>query len=121
MRPYHLFTCAVTYGELDEVVRCVFNNKRLIMTINRREALALGIATFLMTDARRVKAQDMAGQTVIVVGAGLAGLAAAQRLQAQGAIALLAPRLNLAPDGSMDQFRGTPQSVSPTRSAPKHS
>lgn len=85
MRPYYLFICAVTYGELDEVVRCVFNNKRLIMTINRREALALCIETFLMTNARRVKAQDLSGRTVIVVGAGLAGLTAAQRLQSQGA------------------------------------
>ena len=80
-----MFICAVTYGELDEVVRCVFNNKRLIMTINRREALALSIETFLMTNARRVKAQDLSGRTVIVVGAGLAGLTAAQRLQSQGA------------------------------------
>lgn len=55
------------------------------MTINRRDSLKLCIAAYLATIASQAGAKDLSGTKVIVVGAGLAGLAAAQRLKAQNA------------------------------------
>jgi len=55
------------------------------MTITRRTALKLSITAFLGSLAIRSRAQDIAGTKVIVIGAGLAGLAAAKQVQAQGA------------------------------------
>lgn len=59
------------------------------MSINRRDALKLSIAAYLTTLASRAGAQEMSGTKVIVVGAGVAGLAAAQKLQAEGAEVLV--------------------------------
>jgi monoamine oxidase len=55
------------------------------MSINRRKALLMGLGTYLTALAPCASAQDMSGTKVIVIGAGLSGLAAAQRLRAQGA------------------------------------
>lgn len=54
-------------------------------TLTRRDALKASIATFLASLTSPVNAQDLEGPEVIVVGAGLAGLAAAKELQAHGA------------------------------------
>lgn len=55
------------------------------MSINRRDALRLGTAGLLISLAGRAHAQDINGTKVIVIGAGIAGLAAANRLKARGA------------------------------------
>ena len=55
------------------------------MRLTRRDTLRLGIFTFLSTLTSPAVAQDLSDQKVIVIGAGLAGLAAAQALQARGA------------------------------------
>jgi monoamine oxidase len=59
------------------------------MTITRRAALKLSITAFLGGLATRSRAQDMVGTKVIVIGAGLAGLAAAKQVQEQGADAII--------------------------------
>lgn len=59
------------------------------MTINRRSALGLSLSALLASLASTSRAKSMAGKTVIVIGAGLAGLAAAQRLKSQGADVLV--------------------------------
>lgn len=51
----------------------------------RRQTLKLGIASFLAALASRAPAQDLTGKTVIVVGAGISGLAAGQTLRKSGA------------------------------------
>ncbi len=56
-----------------------------ILNLNRRDALKLGIATYLTTFASSAKSRPLTDTRVIVVGAGLSGLAAAHELQAQGA------------------------------------
>tara|TARA_R110000868_G_scaffold41729_5_gene142137 strand:- start:138 stop:1478 length:1341 start_codon:yes stop_codon:yes gene_type:complete len=53
--------------------------------MTRRHSLKLGIAAFLTSLAGKVAAQEMLGARVIVVGAGIAGLAAAKLLQSLGA------------------------------------
>ena len=55
------------------------------MSINRRDTLKLSIASYLAAMTGRVDARDLSGTKVIVIGAGVAGLAAAHQLQAQGA------------------------------------
>lgn len=55
------------------------------MTLTRRNTLKLGIAAFLTSLTGRATAREMTGTKVIVVGAGIAGLAAAKQLQFQGA------------------------------------
>lgn len=47
--------------------------------------MKLGIASFLAALASRAPAQDLTGKTVIIVGAGIAGLAAGQALRKSGA------------------------------------
>lgn len=55
------------------------------MDFNRRKTLKLSIAAYLTSLASVAKGQDLSGTKVIVVGAGLSGLAAARELQTQGA------------------------------------
>lgn len=55
------------------------------MTITRREALKFAIAAFFSSFTGAAASQSLAGKKVIVVGAGIAGLGAAQQLHAQGA------------------------------------
>lgn len=55
------------------------------MPMTRRDTLKLSISAFLASLAGCAHAQDLEGTEVIVVGAGLAGLAAAKELQAHGA------------------------------------
>jgi len=55
------------------------------LSLNRRDALKLGISAYLATLGAPAHAENLSGTKVIVIGAGLAGIAAAQRLQAQGA------------------------------------
>jgi monoamine oxidase len=62
------------------------------MTRTRRQLLGLGIASFLgslvtgtASGTAQTAGRDLSGRRVIVVGAGLAGLAAAQDLRASGA------------------------------------
>ena len=55
------------------------------MDLSRRTALSIGIAACLNSIARKAPAQELSGKKVIVIGAGLAGLAAAQNLKSQGA------------------------------------
>ncbi|MGC1497091.1 MAG: NAD(P)/FAD-dependent oxidoreductase [Sulfitobacter sp.] len=55
------------------------------MLVTRRETLRLGVAAFLSSLAGGAASQNLAGKKIIVVGAGIAGLAAAQQLQSQGA------------------------------------
>lgn len=54
-------------------------------SFTRRTTLQLSIASFLASLATKATSQDLEGVDVIVVGAGLAGLAAAQELRANGA------------------------------------
>lgn len=56
-----------------------------MVNLTRRDALKLSIATFLASLAGSLEARDMEATNIIVVGAGLAGLATAQLLQARGA------------------------------------
>lgn len=51
----------------------------------RRQILKLGIAAFLASLAARAPAQNLDGKTVIIIGAGIAGLAAGQELRQHGA------------------------------------
>lgn len=53
--------------------------------VSRRTTLKLGLAALAAARASRVQAQALAGRKVIVVGAGIAGLSAARRLQDAGA------------------------------------
>ncbi|MFK7745597.1 MAG: flavin monoamine oxidase family protein, partial [Roseobacter sp.] len=53
--------------------------------MNRRDALRVSISAFLVSLAASANSQSLANTKVIVVGAGLSGLAAAQSLQARGA------------------------------------
>jgi monoamine oxidase len=55
------------------------------MNMTRRKSLALGIATFLTGLTGKAASLEMAGIRVVVVGAGIAGLAAAKQLQTWGA------------------------------------
>ncbi|WP_407492913.1 flavin monoamine oxidase family protein [Pseudooceanicola sp. MF1-13] len=55
------------------------------MSLTRRDALRLSIAGYLSVLAGKAQAQALSGTKVIVVGAGLSGLAAARDLQANGA------------------------------------
>jgi monoamine oxidase len=55
------------------------------MDITRRTALKLSVTAFLASLSTQSRAQEMAVTKVIVIGAGLAGLAAAKQLQEQGA------------------------------------
>ncbi len=59
------------------------------MIMTRRNALKTGIAAFLASMAEQGQAQALRGKKVIVIGAGIAGLAAAKRLQKQGAEVLV--------------------------------
>ncbi|WP_166415528.1 flavin monoamine oxidase family protein [Cochlodiniinecator piscidefendens] len=59
------------------------------MTLTRRNTLKMGIAALLANVASKTSAQDMTGTKVVVVGAGIAGLAAAKQLQLQGAEVLV--------------------------------
>lgn len=55
------------------------------LSMNRRDALKLAISAFVAQLATGAAAQPLTNKRVIVIGAGIAGLAAAQRLKAQGA------------------------------------
>ncbi|MBG6205809.1 monoamine oxidase [Labrenzia sp. EL_126] len=55
------------------------------MIITRRNALKLGITAFLTSLASNATARKLTGTKVVVIGAGLAGLAAAKQLQERGA------------------------------------
>ena len=55
------------------------------MTLSRRNALKLGIAAALASAAGRAASNELLGKKVIVIGAGIAGLAAAKELQGRGA------------------------------------
>ena len=55
------------------------------MSVNRRDVLRLSIASYIATLTSPTSARDMSGTKVIVIGAGVAGLAAAQQLKANGA------------------------------------
>ena len=50
----------------------------------RRSALKLGVASFLASLGSRSHSQDLVGKTVIIVGAGISGLAAGQELLKHG-------------------------------------
>ncbi|AHD09160.1 Monoamine oxidase [Phaeobacter gallaeciensis] len=55
----------------------------------RRQTLKLGIASFLAVLASQSSAQNLNGRTVIVIGAGIAGLAAGQALRKSGATVIV--------------------------------
>lgn len=55
----------------------------------RRQALKFGIASFLTALASQTSAQNLTGKTVIIVGAGIAGLAAGQSLRKSGATVIV--------------------------------
>lgn len=55
----------------------------------RRNAIKLGIAAIVSMLASRAPAQDLSGKTVIVIGAGIAGLAAGQALRKSGATVIV--------------------------------
>ncbi|WP_343561395.1 flavin monoamine oxidase family protein [Kiloniella sp. b19] len=55
------------------------------MTTTRRSALKIMISAFLTSLAFGQKAQALSGTRVVVIGAGIAGLGAAQQLKASGA------------------------------------
>lgn len=51
--------------------------------------MKLGIASFLTALASRAPAEDLTGKTVIIIGAGIAGLAAGQALRKSGATVIV--------------------------------
>ncbi|TYP82507.1 monoamine oxidase [Maritimibacter alkaliphilus HTCC2654] len=53
--------------------------------LSRRDSIRFALAALAATHAGRVQAQRLGGRKVIVVGAGIAGLSAARRLQDAGA------------------------------------
>ena len=55
------------------------------MSFTRREGLKLSIAAFLASLTKTAAAQSANSKTVVVIGAGIAGLGAAKYLQSQGA------------------------------------
>lgn len=55
------------------------------MHLSRRNALKLGIAAAVSGMARNASAKELTGKKVIVLGAGISGLAAAKELQSRGA------------------------------------
>lgn len=65
------------------------SGKQMQKMLSRRNTLKLGLAASLAGLASRSHARDMAGKTVIVVGAGIAGLAAARYLHVRGADVLV--------------------------------
>ncbi|MEX0346563.1 MAG: flavin monoamine oxidase family protein [Rhizobiaceae bacterium] len=55
------------------------------MQLSRRNALKLGIAATIATMARTAASNELLGKKVVVIGAGISGLAAAQELKRRGA------------------------------------
>lgn len=55
------------------------------MYLSRRNALKLGIAVAISSIARNAGSEELLGSKVIVIGAGISGLAAAQELHGRGA------------------------------------
>lgn len=55
------------------------------MHLSRRKALRLGVSAAIASIATRALSRELSGKRVIVIGAGIAGLAAAQTLKRQGA------------------------------------